>query len=173
MNDMLISQRAADRINQQIKNELATAHAYLAMAFYLEAMGMKCMGKFFERQSDEERGHALRFVRYLQDVDAPVLLQALPTPRVDFASPAEVVEAAIESELRVTAQINEMVALAESERDYATRSFLKWFVDEQVEEVSSMRHLKQLLQLAGEGCWLQVEAAVRKLLKNKDEGDED
>jgi ferritin len=52
------------------------------------------------------------------------------------------------------------MGLADSENDYATRSFLQWFVDEQVEEVSSMTDLLTLVKMAGDNL-LQVEARVR------------
>ena len=66
----------------------------------------------------------------------------------------------MDSEVIITKKVNELVAQAERENDYATRSFLQWFVDEQVEEVSTMTELLQLVKLAGDNV-LQVEARVR------------
>ena len=77
-----------------------------------------------------------------------------------------IVQKALDHELLVTGQINDLVALAESEKDYATRSFLQWFVDEQVEEVSEVSGLLQLVQLAGEKHMLQVEARVAKMMED-------
>jgi len=64
----------------------------------------------------------------------------------------------------VTDQIHALVALAEKDKDYATQSFLRWFVDEQVEEVESQRYLLDVAKMAGDRL-LQLEAAVSHLLK--------
>jgi len=72
----------------------------------------------------------------------------------------EIVKAAVDSEITVTRQINDLMAKSEKEQDYTTRSFLKWFVDEQVEEVSSMTELLQLVTRAGESNLLYVEARL-------------
>lgn len=156
----LISQAMNQRMNEQIGHELSASQKYLAISCRLDAMGLKAIARRFRQQSDEERGHALKFVDYLQEVGGRVEIGALPQPRGDYPTVVAAVEAAVESELAVTRQINELVALAESERDYAARSFLQWFVDEQIEEVSSMSHLAQVARLAGDNL-LQIESYVR------------
>lgn len=157
---MMISQKMNDRLNEQISSELSTAHAYLAMACTFEQMGLKFLAKRFFAQSDEEREHAMKILHYVQEVGGTVTLEAIAKPAADFENIESIVRAALESEQRVTREINDLVALADSEKDYATRSFLTWFVDEQVEEVSGMTDLLQLVQLAGENV-LQVEGRIR------------
>lgn len=157
---MLISQQMNQALNQQIGHELGAAYKYLAMAYWFESAGLKVFaGRFFE-QADEERGHARKIGKYLLDVGAKVQLGALGPPRADYPTVRAALEAALESEMTVTRQINELTALAETERDYATRSFLQWFVDEQVEEVATMTELLQLVSLAGEANVFQVEARL-------------
>ena len=94
---------------------------------------------------------------------ATVRLDALPKPQEFSATPSEIVSAAVEHELAITRLINELVALAESEKDYATRSFLQWFLDEQVEEVSTVNGLLQLVKMGGDKHMLEVEARVAKM----------
>lgn len=149
-----------DRLNQQITNELGASHAYLGMACALEGWNLKVLAKRFMKQSSEERDHALKIVRYIQNVGGQVRLEAIPKPAGDYAKAEAIFAAAVDSELNVTRQINELVALAESERDYATRSFLQWFVDEQIEEVSSMKYLLDLARLATD--MLAVETLVAR-----------
>ncbi len=103
----------------------------------------------------------MKILRYVQEGDGTVTLDAIPKPEKDFPTVEEIVRTALESEQAVSRMINDLVALAESENDYATRSFLNWFVDEQVEEVSSMTSLLTLLRLAA-GNMLQVEARVQQ-----------
>lgn len=157
---MMISAAMNAKLNEQITAEFSAAHCYLAMSTVFDAMGLKILGKKFRGQDDEERRHAMKIVAFIQEVGGTVTLDAIPRPRCDFKSAEAIVQAALESELSVTRMINDVVALAESEKDYATRSFLNWFVDEQVEEVASMTDLLDLVKLAGDNM-LQVESRVR------------
>jgi ferritin len=75
------------------------------------------------------------------------------------------VKAALDSEMTVTQQINDLVALAEKENDYATRSFLKWFVDEQVEEVATMTELLQWVTMAGEANLFALENRLAQAME--------
>lgn len=165
---MSISQAMSARLNEQITSELSASQKYLAMACVFESMGLKVLARRFRQQSDEERGHALKIVDYLLDVGARVTLQAVPQPKGDYPTALAALEAAVESELAVTRQIDELVALAEKESDYATRSFLQWFVDEQVEEVSTTTHLVQLAKMAGSNL-LQLEACVHQLMAEEED----
>lgn len=156
----MISQKMNEKLNEQITAEFAAAHHYLAMACSFDAMGFKIMAARFMAQYQEEKEHAMKIVRYVQEVGGKVVLDGIAKPRTEFDSVEDIVVTALESEKSITAKINDLVALADSEKDYASRSFLGWFVDEQVEEVSSMTDLLNLVKLAG-GNMLQVEARVR------------
>ena len=90
-----------------------------------------------------------------------IRLDALPKPNGTFSNPEAIAQAALDSEMSITNRINDLVALADSEKDYATRNFLRWFVEEQVEEVATMRDLVQLIELAGSEHLLQVESRLR------------
>ena len=157
---MMISKPMHAKLNEQITAEFSAAHAYLAMACAFERMGLKMLANHFLKQNEEEREHAMKIVKYVHEVGGGATLEAIPKPKHDYRSVKEIVQAALESEHRVTGMINDLVALADSDKDYATRSFLNWFVDEQVEEVSSMTDLLTLVELAGENV-LQVESRLR------------
>lgn len=161
----LISEKMNAKLNEQVINELFAAHNYLAMAAAFESKGLAILSKRFIQQSDEEHEHAMKFFHYIQDTGGDVTIKALAEPKADYAAPVDIIKAALESELTVTGQINALVGLAEEEKDYATRSFLQWFLDEQVEEVSSMRDLVQLATIARD--MLQVEARVRHDMTTK------
>lgn len=158
-NDMMIG------LNKQIVNELSASHHYLAMAYAFEGMGLKVFAQRFFKQAEEERGHALKIGRYVLEVGGRVVLDAVSRPRGDYASARQIIEAAVESEKTVTRQINSLVAHAEKEKDFATRSFLQWFVDEQVEEVASMSDLLQMITLAGDQNLFQVEGRLLNAMK--------
>lgn len=160
---MMISNHMAQKLNEQITHELFSAHLYLAMSCAFNHMGLPILGKWFNDQADEERAHGMKIVNYVQDVGAPVRLDALPKPQGFSDSPTDIVSTAVEHELTISRQINELVALAESEKDYATRSFLQWFLDEQVEEVATVNGLLQLVKMGGDKHMLQVEARVANM----------
>ena len=130
------------------------------MACAFDAMGLKILSQRFMQQYTEENGHATKILHYVLEVGGAVELQAVPKPSDDYNETEAIVQAALEGELAITKRVNELVALAEKENDYATRSFLAWFIDEQVEEVSSMTDLLGVIRLAN-GDMLQVEERVR------------
>lgn len=163
----MISKIMTAKLNEQVTHELGASQAYLAMACQFESMSLKALAQHFRKQTEEERGHALKIVDYLLEVGATVSLAALDAPRTAYKSVQAAIRAAVEHETRVTAQIHALVGLAEKEKDYATRSFLQWFVDEQVEEVSSMEHLARIAELAGDNL-LQLESYVRHMLATPD-----
>lgn len=167
----LISEAMTGRLNEQVNNEMYASAVYLGMSCIFDGMGLKALRARFRAQSDEERRHALKIVDYILDVAAVPVLLATPQPPAQYPSVLEALEAALENERVVTQQINELVSLAESDRDYSTRSFLHWFVDEQVEEVSSMTYLVQLARLAGDDR-LELDVAVAQM-KTSGAKDED
>jgi len=159
---MTISEAMNAKLNGQIAYEQGAAQIYLSMSCMFDGMGLKVLAAFFRRQCDEERIHAMKMVDYILEVDGKVKLAAIPQPKHEWSGIQATCEAALELEKVNTQQINELVALAEKENDYATRSFLQWFVDEQVEEVATMSHLVDLTRLAGDQLLL-LEDHVDKL----------
>lgn len=158
----MIKPQVQDSINAQIVNELYASNAYLSVAAYMDGQGLKVLAAFFFRQSDEERMHATKLLHYLLDVQGDVKIGAVPAPPLEFASVEAAIAASLEQEITVTNQINAMMTIAHETRDYATASFLKWFVDEQVEEQSSMSDLLQLVRRAGPHNLLLVEDRLMK-----------
>ncbi|HUU85637.1 MAG TPA: ferritin [Phycisphaerae bacterium] len=139
----MISAAMNAKLNKQVTAEFSASHEYMAMACAFDAMGLKALAQFFYRQSAEEREHATKLLKYILEVGATVALEAIPKPAADLTSAKTILKAALDAEIKVTKMINDLVALADKEKDYATRSFLQWYVDEQVEEVSSMGDLVQ------------------------------
>jgi ferritin len=155
------------QLNEQITNEFFAAHAYLQMSCVLEGMGLRMLAKWFEHHAAEEREHGMKIVHYVHEVGGKVRLDTIPKPEQEYADVEKIIQAALDHELEVTRMINELVALADEEKDYATRSFLQWFVDEQVEEVSVVTEVLDLVKLAGDKHMLQVEARVAKMLQSE------
>ena len=154
---MMISQKICEALNKQITNEFFSAQVYLAMACYFDGKALKMLAKHFRRQTEEEREHAYKIMDYILEQGGQVTLEALDAPQNDYPSVVAALEAAVEHEKLVTRQINELADLAAKENDRATLHMLGWFVEEQVEEVSSMQHLLDIARMCGNAL-LQLEA---------------
>jgi bacterioferritin B len=135
---MLTSQKVITAINEQIGYEFSASLQYYAIAAHFAAEALPQLSQFFFKQAEEEKGHALRFIKYV--VDAPKSI---------FKTPRDAVKLSLDQEIHVTNQINGLVELARKENDYITINFLQWFLTEQLEEVSSMDNLLKIVERAG------------------------
>jgi len=160
---MIIKQPVADAMNAQIQSEFGASAQYIAIAIYFDDEGLPDLAAFFYRQSEEEREHAMKFVHFLLEAGAKPLIPGLPDMKNEFASASDAVQYALDQEIKVTNQINNIVRIAKAEDDYASHNFLQWFVEEQVEEVDSMSTLLQTIKHAG-GTLLLVEDFVRRTM---------
>ncbi|MDX6554477.1 MAG: bacterioferritin [Miltoncostaeaceae bacterium] len=161
---MPIDASVAEALNAQLGRELGAHLQYLAVSSHFDAEGLPELKGFFAAQAAEEHMHAMKFLAYLQDVGAKVEIPAMPAPRASFESAEEAVALSLDWEERVTEDINAIVDLAIERRDHATQTFLQWFVTEQVEEVSTMGELLQVIRRAGETNLLLVEDYVTRSL---------
>lgn len=153
----LISEKMNAAINEQIGNELCASLQYIAIAAYFDAEDLLELARHFYRQSEEERQHALRFVKFVADAGGQVELPAIPQPQSKFNRAEDAIQKALDGEIMVTRQINALVDLSVKEVDHITHNFLQWFVTEQLEEISSMSTLLKIVQRAGESNLLNVE----------------
>ena len=155
---MQISKAMADLMNAQVGNELGASNQYVQIASYFDGESLSKLAKFFYKQAEEEREHAMKFVHYLMDVSTALSVPAIPAAKTDIGTAEKAFEMSLGWEQEVTGQINAMMDLAVQEKDYASQAFLQWFVTEQVEEVSSMERMLQIVRKAGEKNLLMVEA---------------
>jgi ferritin len=157
---MLISQAMNQQVNAQIGNEFGASLQYVCIASYFDGVGLPVLAQHFFRQAEEERQHAMKFVRYALDAGGKVVIPAIPAPQSEFKSAEDAVSLALEWELTVTKQINALLERASSERDYVAHDFLEWFAREQLEEFSSMDTLLKMIRRAGESGLMLVENAL-------------
>jgi ferritin len=156
----LISETMNSQMNEQIGHEMGASLRYVNMAAYFDNAGLPVLTQHFFRQADEERQHAMKFVRYILDADGTVRIPAIPAPQSEFGSAEEAVALALEWEYTVTKQINALLDLASKERDYVAHDFLEWFAREQLEECSSMDTLLKMIRRTGESGLMLVENAL-------------
>jgi len=136
----------AARLNEQVANEFAAEHQYVACAIHYDSEALHELARFFYRQALEERGHALMMVQFLLDTGAAVRMLGIEAPRSSFADVVEPIALALEQEQRVSDQINALAAIAREEGDYTSEQFIQWFIREQIEEVATMSKLLRVAQ---------------------------
>lgn len=144
----MISKKIERAINKQMNMEMYSAYVYLSMAAYFDGMHLMGFSHWMRLQAQEELGHSMKLYDYLLDRDGAVDLLAVKAPTKTWKSPLTACQQALTHERANTKQINDLMNLASTENDHATRIFLQWFVTEQVEEESSASTLVEKVKLA-------------------------
>jgi ferritin len=135
-------------LQRQIRNEFTASQQYTALAVWSDGQDLPQLAKYFYRQALEERNHAMMIVQYLLDNDVQVEIPGVDEVRNDFDEVLEVVELALRQERQVTDEITAITKTARSEDDYRGEQFMQWFLKEQVEEVSKMSTLLNVVKRA-------------------------
>lgn len=147
---MVISEKMQTALNKQVNRELYSSFLYLSMSGYFEAENLKGFAAWMKEQAKEEYAHAMKMYNYVFERGGKVELLPIEAPPKEWDSILNVFEETYKHELEVTKEIHNLVGLSKDENDYATESFLKWYVDEQVEEEDQASYIvERLKQIAG------------------------
>jgi ferritin len=146
----MMSETMQDAFNEQMKNEFYSAYLYLSMSAYCDSMNLPGLSRWMRSQAAEETKHAMRIFDHLLDRGGRVELQQIDRPATSFNSARDAFDQAHKHEQQVTASINRVYGLAMDERDFASRVFLDWFVQEQVEEEKTSGLLAEQLRMVGD-----------------------
>ncbi len=153
----MLSGKLQTELNKQMNNEFFAEYEYLSMAAYFHAMNLDGIANYFHVQAQEEHFHAMKIFHFVLDKGGKVELQQIAKPDVTFKSPIEVFEKALGHEQKVTKSINDLMDEAIKENDHAVNSFLKWYVDEQVEEEAlASKALGKMELIGGKGEGLLI-----------------
>lgn len=145
----MLSPAIEKALNEQINAEFWSAYLYLAMSCDAEAAGKAGIANWFKVQFQEEQAHAQIFMNYVHARGGRVTLMPIAEVPAKWECPLCAFKDTLEHERKVTAMINNLYALAESEHDYATREMLNWFISEQVEEEENAQTLIDKFSLIG------------------------
>ena len=145
----MLSKKVEKALNKQVNAEFWSAYLYLSMASCLEDKGLSGMANWMRQQFAEEQEHAIKLFNYIIDKGGRVLLEPIAKVDTEWKDALDVFKSTLKHEEKVTAMINDLCALAIAEKDYATESFLHWFVDEQVEEEKNAREIIDVLTMIG------------------------
>ena len=129
-----MNEKIVQLLNQQINKEFYSAYLYLDLSNYLESLNLDGYANYYLIQAQEERDHAMLFLKYMQNNGLQVTLEAIARPDQTYHSVLDTLEAAAKHESYVTGLINDLYHACHEARDYRTMKFLDWFVNEQMEE---------------------------------------
>lgn len=146
----MISLQLADALNRQMNNEFDAAQSYMAMAAYCEHNNYGGFANYYLQQAEEERFHGMKVYNYLNDRGIQARFSATTEPKINFESILDTFESGLQQEKGVTKNFYELTDLAWEEKEHATISFLRWFLDEQVEEEASFDTHIEYLKRIGE-----------------------
>lgn len=151
----MMTQKMEEALNNQINAEFYSSYLYLSMAAYFETKNLSGFANWMYVQSQEEWSHGMKFFEFLNDRGSAVKLQQINVPKTEWKGVVEVFQEVLDHEKKVTGLINDLVELSIKEKDHASRNFLQWFVDEQVEEEATASDLlEQLKLIEGSGAGL-------------------
>ncbi|MFN8396428.1 MAG: ferritin [Bacteroidia bacterium] len=146
----MIKKEMETLLNEQFHREMFAGMQYLAVCSYFEDKNLDGFANFFRVQAQEEMAHAMKQFDYVHRVDGKITMSALPKPQTEFGTFVEVFEFTLAAEKNVTENINQLMKKAVELGDFATQSFLQWFVTEQVEEEELVRQILQKLRMIGD-----------------------
>ena len=150
-------------LNKQIAAEFYSSYLYLSMSAYLESINLKGFAHWMNSQAQEEIVHGMKIYNYVPKKE----LKEIPKQPNEWKSVLDVFQTALKHEKKVTRMINSLVTLAKKHKDKETQKFLKWFVDEQVEEEESATEVVNQIKEAKSLLKLDKQMKKRKLIFKK------
>ena len=136
-------------LNEQINMELNAQYQYLAMAAWMDGQGFRGFANWLRMQAEEEFQHAMKIFDYLLNRDGNVDLKPIPSPKNKYKSIIDVFQTSLMQEREGSVKIGEIYQLADKTEDFQTKSFVRWFIDEQIEEETTVRQMCDSLKIAG------------------------
>ncbi|MFC3772429.1 ferritin [Paenibacillus sp. GCM10012303] len=142
----MLSQALLDKLNDQMNYEFYSSQVYLAMAAYCSAESFDGFANFFIVQAEEEKFHAMKIFHFINTLGKRAVVSGMSDPSNEYGSLLDAFDQAYEHEQTVTRRIYDLSDIAWNEREHATINFLKWFIDEQVEEEATFDSIIQKLR---------------------------
>lgn len=146
----MLSNEVVDLLNEQVKKEMFASNLYLNMSSWCFKNHFDGAGEFLFNHAQEEREHATKLIKYLNDTDSKAIIEAIEKPQSEFSSLLDVFEKIYKHELTITDSITNLVDFTLNKKDFSTFNFLQWYVSEQHEEEALFRGILDKIKLIGE-----------------------
>jgi ferritin len=146
---MRLNEKVQAVLNKQINAELWSAYLYLSMSSYFESEGFAGFASWMRIQYQEETAHAMKMFNYVHERGGRVILEPISEVETQWDSSLHAFEETYKHECLVSDLINNCIEVAMAEKDHASVNFLKWFIDEQVEEEANVSAILDELRIVG------------------------
>ena len=146
----MFNDKVKEVLNEQINKEFYSAYLYLSMSAFFDEIGLSGFANWTRVQAQEEVDHGMIIFDYINAQDSKVILKQIDTPEVEFESPLQVFEKVLEHEKLVTSSIDCIAYMSLEECDLATKNFINWYIQEQVEEEKIASDVITKLKLFGD-----------------------
>ena len=145
----MISKKIVEVLNSQIKLEANASMQYLSMASWAETNGFNGVANFFYGQSEEERMHMIKLIKFINERGERAIIPALDKAKNRFESLQDIFLTFLESEENVTNNVNKIVFQCLEAKDYTVHNFMQWYVSEQAEEEALARTILDKFKIIG------------------------
>ena len=146
---MTLTEKLSDAFNEQIKAEMWSSNLYLSMAVYFMDASLDGCAHWMKKQTVEELEHAHKLIDYAVLRGGKVTISQIDAVPTQWDNPQAVFEHVYQHELHVSELIDKLMDLAIAENDKATQEFLRWFINEQVEEEENAKGIVDKFNLFG------------------------
>lgn len=146
----MLNKKVEIALNEQVEKEGYSSALYLAMASWAEVKGMPGVAEWLYIQSDEERIHMLKFIKYINERGGKAIVPAFKQPEKEYVSVKKMFDEVLKHEQFISKSINEIVGICVAEKDFTTQNWIQWFVNEQIEEEASATKILDKLNLIGD-----------------------
>ncbi|MDP8232161.1 MAG: ferritin [Candidatus Zophobacter franzmannii] len=143
----MITKKLEKEMNDQINREFYSAYLYLSMSAWFKEQNFDGFANWMNVQYQEESFHAMKLFEYVVERGGKIVLQQIDQPDNEFESVTKIFELTLEHERFITGCINNLMNVAIEEKDHAAKSFLQWYIDEQVEEEANADKLLQTIKM--------------------------
>lgn len=145
----MLNQEMSNALNGQLIFEAKASMQYLAMASWAETNGFNGVAEFFYTHADEERAHMLKIMKFINERGGQAIVPSIDGVQTDFKDIHDLFDFFMQSEEKVTENVNKLVYEALQGKNFTVHNFLQWFVAEQMEEEALARTILDKLSIIG------------------------
>lgn len=146
---MKMTQKLSDAFNKQINDEMWSSNLYLQMSVYFKNMGLDGCTHWMKKQAEEELEHAHKLIDFSVMRGGKVSIGPIAAVPTEWESPQAVFQNVYDHECHVSESIDNLMDVAIAENDKATQEFLRWFINEQVEEEDTAQGILDKFNIYG------------------------
>ena len=167
----MLNKKVEEILNLQIQKEDYSSQLYLSMASWAENQGFSGVAEWLYAQSDEERLHMLKFVKYINERDGVAQIPGMEQPPKEFGNLPDMFDEVLKHERYISKSINDIVAVCMEEKDFTTHNWVQWFVEEQIEEEASVKDIIDKLKLVGDRNLYMFDRDITSMRGTEAEGE--